>query len=76
MGGFKVALVRQVGSDHRHQNRNDWRTWTREEREARAEVMETETREVMTRTKKAQSEGGGVPRRVQSLRSDFPDFTI
>ena len=41
MGGLKVALVRQVGSDHHHQNRNDWRTWTREQREARAEVMET-----------------------------------
>lgn len=48
-------MIRQGGSDH-NQNRNDQRTQTREEREAGAEVMETETREVRTRKEMAQSE--------------------
>lgn len=49
-----MAGIRKVGSDHNQQHRNDQRTWIGEQREARAEVMKTETREIMIRTEKTQ----------------------
>lgn len=66
-----MAGIRKVGSDHNQQHRNDQRTWIGEQRGARAEVMKTETREIMIRIEKTQLGGGSIPRRMQSLGPDF-----